>query len=118
MRCLKPDSDLDEFPPPIRQELADCLTRWRESGVELSPDDDLIVLLEPGDRLSDLARYLGDDLEDADDFYPPAEWVADRGGCFEMFLCYSDAGNGLSVILPRTEEIDPQLLELFTSYDS
>ena len=85
-------------------------------GVALSPDDDLIVLLEPGDGVDDLARYLGDDVEHADDFYPPAEWVADRGCFLEMFLCYSDAGNGLSVILPRAEEIDPQLLDLFTSY--
>lgn len=116
MRYLKPDAVLDEFPLPIRQELADCLARWHESGVELSPDDDLIVLLEPGDGVDDLARYLGDDVEHADDFYPAAEWVADRGGCLEMFLCYSDAGNGLSVILPQADGIDLQLLDLFTRY--
>lgn len=116
MRCLKPDADLDEFPPPLRQELADCLARWHKSGVELSPEDDLIVLLEPGDGVDDLARYLGDDVEHADDFYPPAEWVADRDGCFEMFLCCSDAGNGLSVILPQADGIDPLLLNLFTLY--
>jgi len=116
MRCLKPDADFDDVPLPLRQALAECLARWHESGVPLSPDDDLIVLLEPGDSVSDLARYLGDDVDHADDFYPPAEWVADRGGCFEMFLCYSDAGNGLSVILPQAAGIDPELLDLFTGY--
>lgn len=118
MRGLKPDAELGDTPLPLRQELTDCLARWRESGVELSPDDDLIILLEVGDGVGDLARYLGDDIDHVDDFYPPAEWVADRGCCLEMFLCYSDAGNGLSVILPRTDEIDPQLLALFTSYNS
>lgn len=116
MRRLKPDADLDDIPLPLRQELDDCLSRWRESGVALSPDDDLIVLLEPGDSIDDLARYLGDDVDQADDFYPAADWVADRGCCFEMFLCYSDAGNGLSVILMRADGIDPQLLALFNSY--
>lgn len=118
MRLLRSDADLSDLPLPLRQEVADCLKRWAESGVPYGPEDILVALVEPGDSVDAVARYVsgaaGDENEE--DVAPPAEWTTDRGCAFEMFICWSDDGCGVSVFTPKTEGIDPLLLELLAAY--
>lgn len=117
MRRLRLDADLADIPAPLRDELAACLQRWAESGVPYGPGDDLILLVEPGDSVDAVAGYLrGEDDGHGEDFDPPAEWVTDRGVCFEMFICWSDDGNGISVMVPKADGVDPLLLELCAAY--
>lgn len=117
MRQLRSDADLSDLPLPLRQEVADCLKRWAESGVPYAPEDVLVALVEPGDTVDAVASYLsgaaGGDGEDSD---LPAEWTTDRGCAYESFCCWSDDGFGVSLITPKVEGIDPLLLELLAAY--
>ena len=124
MRLLRSDADLADIALPLRQELADCLTRWSESGVPYEPGDVLIVLVEAGDSVDAVAKYVSGTAEsgsDADedvdnDFAPPAEWTTDRGCAYEMFICLNDDGAGFSIFIPKAAGIDPLLLELCAAY--
>jgi hypothetical protein len=115
MRLLPSDADLADIAFPLRQELDDCLIRWSESGVPYEPTDTLIVLVEVGDSVDTLAKYvsgMADGDVDEDDIAPPAEWTTDRGCAYEMFICLNDDGAGFSIFIPKEAGIDPLLLDL------
>ena len=117
MRLLHRNSDLADIPLPLRQELDDCLTRWSESGVPYEPTDTLIVLVEVGDSVDVVAKYVSGMADaDDDDFAPPAEWTTDRGCAYEMFVCLNDDGIGYSIFIEKAAGIDPLLLELCAAY--
>jgi hypothetical protein len=121
MRLLRSDADLTGIAFPLRRDIDDCLIRWSESGVPYDPTDTLIVLVEIGDSVDAVAKYvsgIADDSGDADDgdFAPPAEWTTDRGCAYEMFICLNDDGAGFSIFIPKIDGIDPLLLELCTAY--
>ena len=117
MRTFRSDADLSGISLPLRQELLDCLTHWSESGVPYGPSDDLIVLVEAGDTIDTVAGYLGLLLDVHDeDFVLPAEWVTDRGCALELYVCLSDNGMGYSIFVPKSDGIDPLLIELCECY--
>ena len=117
MRLLRSDADLAGIPLPLRQELDDCLIRWAESGVPYDPTDTLIVLVEIGDSVDVVAKYVsGMAAGDEDDFAPPAEWTTDHGCAYEMFICLNDDGAGFSIFIPKAAGIDPLRLELCAAY--
>lgn len=116
MLKLNPQADLQGITAALQNVLADCIERWRTSGVPLLAEDEIIVLLEPGDTIHDLAALVGILTDDADEeFVPPAEWTTDLGEAWEMYVAFSDDGNGVSLILPK-DGTDPQLCRLFADY--
>lgn len=110
MRHLSSDSDLGDIPEALRSEVVACLHRWLTSGVALGPDEAPVVLVEPSDSVDTVAALLGDTADD--DFMLPAEWVTDHGSVLEAFICWSDDGHGISLLVPKTEQTDPALLAL------
>jgi hypothetical protein len=111
MRQLSTNSDLSDIPEPLREEVAACLQRWRTSGVLAEPETELIALVEPGDSITTVAALLGDDVAD-DEFVLPAEWVTDLGCMMEAYVCWSDDGHGISLLVPKADSTDPALLAL------
>lgn len=110
MRYLASDGDLDDLPEPLRREVVACLERWRSTGVPPTDYESPVALVEPGDTLDTVAALLGDIADD--DFVLPAEWVSDLGCVLEAYLCWSDDGQGVSLLVPKDGAIDPALLAL------
>jgi hypothetical protein len=109
MRQLSSNSDLSDIPEPLREEVAACLQRWRTSGVPVEPETELVALLELGDSVDAIAAILGDAADE--DYEPPAEWVADHGCVYEVFVCWNDDGQGISILVPKTAGTNAGLLE-------
>ncbi len=109
MRHLDSDSDLGDLPEPLRQEIVACLQRWQSSGEPLTDYESPVALVEPGDSMTTVAELLGDDVAD-DDFVLPAEWVADLGCVLEAYICWSNDGYGISLLIPKADSTDPALL--------
>ena len=65
-----------------------------------------IILVEPGDRFSDVEGVLQHTLHP-----PPWEYVDCAGGWFELVLVTSDNGFGHVVLVPDEAAIDPEILE-------
>ena len=80
-----------------------------------------MVVVEPGDALEDLERVTGLALlSDAFgefrygdvDFVPAAEVIEDHGSCFELVFVLSDDGYAITLVVPHTEGVDPELLAM------
>ena len=80
-----------------------------------------MVVVEPGDTLEDLERVTGLALlSDAFgefrygdvDFVPAAEVIEDHGSCFELVFVLSDDGYAITLVVPHTEGVDPELLAM------
>ncbi len=80
------------------------------------------MILEPGDDPDDrdrlgvsfsLLRSPGDGVPYGEEgFVPPFEWVADYGFCFEAVTVIADAGDFVSVIVPKERWVDGRLTAL------
>lgn len=110
MRHLSSASNLGDIPEALRSEVVACLQRWLTSGVALGPGEAPVVLVEAGDTIDTVAAFLGDTADD--DFMLPAEWVTDHGSVLEAFICWSDDGYGISLLVPKAMQTDPALLAL------
>lgn len=108
MQHLASNSNLADLPEPLHQEVAACLQRWQTSGVPVAEDEALVILVEPGDTLTTVAALLGDVADD--DFVLPVEWVTDLGCVLEAYVCWGVDGQGISLLIPKTDSTDPVLL--------
>ena len=115
MRALRTEDDLAGLPASLRDALAACLERWRTSGVPYDPAGELLLLVEPGDSIDAVCRYVSTGLDDEDESLP-GEWITDWGPCFETYICFSDNGNGVSLVTPKLPGIDANLLALCAAY--
>jgi hypothetical protein len=84
-----------------------------------------LILIEPGDTLTDLdamfnggllinhfsGRRFGDG-----GFRPCFETLEEHPTFYVMVFCEGDAGFGVEVIVPKTEGIDPRLLNLCAQF--
>lgn len=105
MRPVRSLTDIALASVPLRQLAQETLEHWESLGLDAGEDASFVVLAEPGDQLCDLAHVLGQDSEE--DLL--AEWVADHPAAFEVFVCWSDDGHGVSVLIPKTAQIDHRL---------
>lgn len=113
MHILREANDLLRIAEPLHAISADCLERWATSGTPYVPGQtNLIILVEPEDRLSDIAELVDllIDLEDEEEV-PPFEHVTDHGACFEAVMIFDDDGIGCSLLVPKSVDIDARLLE-------
>lgn len=70
-----------------------------------------LITVDLDDTLEAVAQAAGLILDvDSDDFLP-FEWVTDRGDAYEAYMVFSDAGDGLSLIISK-QSIDQRLIEL------
>jgi hypothetical protein len=79
------------------------------------------VIPAPGDSMADIEAAAGipigtnfiDGVRYGDPEYVPSfEWVMLHGDIFEMVLVLDDEGNGVVLIIPDFEGVDPVLLSL------
>lgn len=110
MRHPVTNHDLDDLAEPLRREVLSCLARWRSSHLGPTDYEALVALVEPGDSVATVAALLGDTTDD--DFVLPAEWVTDLGYVLEAYICWSDDGYGVSLLVPKDDAIDPDLLAM------
>lgn len=110
MRHPVTERDLDDLAEPLRREVFGCLARWRSTNLGPTDYEALVALVEPGDSVATVATLLGDTADD--DFVLPAEWVSDLGCLFEAYVCWSDDGYGVSLLVPKDDAIDPDLLAM------
>ena len=110
MRHPVSDQDLNDLAEPLRREVVSCLARWRSAKLGPTDYEALVALVEPGDSVATVAALLGDIADE--DFVLPAEWVTDLGCVFEAYICWSDDGYGVSLLVPNDDAIDPVLLAL------
>lgn len=84
-------------------------------------DDGLLVVVEVGDAIGDVEKLCGvailrDLFEDVPfghpDFTPPFDFVIDRGAAYEMHFDASDDGIGTTLLIPKGDGIDADLLAL------
>ena len=83
------------------------------------------VIVEPGDTLEMIDvqlgfsimsnRYSGDRFGSSG-FTPCFELVEEHAGYYEMVFVISDDGYGVEVFIPKTGEIDPELLAMCKQY--
>lgn len=110
MRHPVSDQDLSDLAEPLRREVVSCLARWRSANLGPTDYEALVALVEPGDSVATVAALLGDTADD--DFVLPAEWVTDLGCVLEAYICWSDDGYGVSLLVPKDDAIDPDLLAM------
>lgn len=113
MRILREDQDLLLIAEPLRSIAGDCLERWATSGTPYVPGQtDLVILVEPDDRLSDIADLVDllIDLDDEEEV-PPFEHVTDHGLAYEAVMLFDDDGIGCSLLIPKSAGIDARLLD-------
>lgn len=96
MRALRTEADLAGLPAPLRDALTACLERWRTSGVLYDPAGEFLLLVEPGDSIDAVCRYVGAGLGDEGEPLP-GERTTDWGPCFETYISFSDDGRGISL---------------------
>jgi len=113
MRILREANDLLLIAESLRAIAGDCLERWATSGTPYVPGQtDLVILVEPDDRLSDIADLVDllIDLEDEEEV-PPFEHVTDHGPAYEAVMIFDDDGIGCSLLVPKSAGIDARLLD-------
>lgn len=113
MHILREANDLLLIAEPLRSIAADCLERWATSGTPYVPGQtDLVIVVEPEDRLSDIAELV-DLLIDIDDEeeIPPFEHVTDHGAAYEGVMILDDDGIGCSLLIQKSAGMDARLLD-------
>ena len=84
-----------------------------------------MIVVEPGDSVAALEdecscpilHNLFDETRFGEPGYAPSfEHLEDRGCCYEMVFILSDDGSGVSIFIPKTAGIDPELLSLCAAY--
>jgi hypothetical protein len=89
------------------------------------PDLYKLILIEPGETLADLdsefdgaflinhysGRRYGDPA-----FKPAFEVLEEYPGFYAMLFCEGDGGFGVEVIVPKSTDIDPRLLNLCSQF--
>lgn len=113
MHILREANDLLLIAEPLRAIAAECLDRWATSGTPYVPGQtDLVILVEPDDRLSDIADLVDllIDLEDEEEV-PPFEHVTDHGAAYEAVMLFDDDGIGCSLLIQKSAGMDARLLE-------
>ncbi len=93
---------------------------------EYDPDiHGLIFLVEPGDCITDVERISGcpityDPFTSArfgdPGFAPLFELLEEHDFCFEMVFVPGDGDFGIVIFIPKTEDIDPDLLAFCEAY--
>lgn len=87
---------------------------------QLRPEDGHeFILVEPGDRLSELDRRFGGWLvSESGEFDPPYEWLAHHPefGCYELVLIFSDDGQASVLIVPDDPGVHPEILAFCRSH--
>ncbi len=73
-------------------------------------------MLEPGETVADLERYLGFPVL-GDAAFPP-EWVQDWGFAWECCWILDDSGFGHIAIVPKQLGIDAGLMKLCAAHTS
>lgn len=83
------------------------------------------VVVEPGDPLDSLDAQLGfpvlsnrfDGTRHGDPaFRPSFELAEDHGGFYEVVFVLADYGDGVLVLVPKGDGVDPRLLSLCAEY--
>ena len=83
------------------------------------------VIVEPGDTLATIEAELGfspfinfvDGAKFCDpDFAPSWEWLIAHGPWFETVFTRSDAGVGITLLVPNRADVEPKLIALFNAY--
>lgn len=83
------------------------------------------VVAEPGDGVNVLEKEVGcpilrnlfDDVPFGDpDFTPCFEVLEEHQACFEMVFIMTDGDFGISLFIPKTEGINPDLLAMCAEY--
>lgn len=83
------------------------------------------VVAEPGDRADDLERETGCPvLHDTfcevrfghPDFTPATEALEEHPGCFELVFVFGDDGAGVTLIVPKVDGMDPELLAMCAAF--
>lgn len=123
IRVRRPE-DLDHVPSQsmrelLRQRLADLQVAFGDYD---ATEYGWFVVLEPGDDPDDPAGMgisfslvcgLNDGIPyGAEGFVAPFEWVADYGFCYEAVTVIGDAGDFVSVLVPKLRGIDERLLAI------
>lgn len=132
MRTLKSreaiQAEIQEAPDPaVGRLLADHLRYVNEYDDAETTDYLTVIVVESEDNLQalDLALdhelltnlYSGKRYGD-DGFAPCFETLEEHPSFYEMLFIQSDDGFGLSVIVPKRPDIDPELLSLCSRYAS
>lgn len=99
--------------------LAEYLAEWAL--------EDLVqfLIVEPGDRIEAITRELGinplvniiDNVEfPKKSFTPSFEFCIARKGWFDLTFALSDSGQGVVLLVPDQDGVEPQLLALCRAY--
>ena len=84
-----------------------------------------MIVVEPGDSVAALEEECScpilhnffDETRFGEPGYAPSfEHLEDHGQCYEMVFILSDDGSGVSIFIPKTAGIDPELLSLCAAY--
>lgn len=87
----------------------------------------IFIVIEPGDSLVDIEEAAGipvfhgifhDPETDGDDLSPCWDWIECHPHCYEALVSTTDGGDFVSIILPRQEGIDNELLSICASFAS
>jgi hypothetical protein len=85
------------------------------------------VIVEPGDTMTTIEVELGfspfvnfvDGAKYGDaDFTPSWEWMIAHGPWFESVFTRSDAGVGITLLVPNRANVEPSLIALFNAYST
>jgi len=99
--------------------LAEYLTEWDLSDLAN------FIIVEPGDSIEIIERELTlspfvnlvDGVRYPDPAFEPSwEFCIARKGYFDVTFALSDSGQGLCLLLPDRDDVEPQLLKLCRTY--
>ena len=130
MRILRDTESINsEIKENVNPTIANLLNRHLEFGAEFNPHNpaDLLTVfvIEPGDTLTTIDaamngcfltnHYSGRRLGEPG-FVPCFETLEKYATVYEMLFIQSDEGHALVVLIPKTSEIDSELLGLCAQY--
>lgn len=115
--------EIESSPDPLVSRLLSARVRFNEEYADEEDSEWLlsVIVVEPGDTLRELdaemdgqllANVFARTVHGDPRFKPPCETLEEYAGFYELLFILSDAGHGLSMIVPKTEGINGDLLAM------
>jgi hypothetical protein len=126
MIVIRDPMQIVSIPDPAIRSLVSRRMEETCAGEEFDADiNGYMIVVEPGDNVTALEQEVGCPIMHnlfgearygEPDFSPCFEVLEEHPGCYEMVFIMTDGDFGISLFIPKTEGINPELLAMCAEY--